>query len=168
MYGDADIIADQFMMGAFGIFALEGMALGKPVLTYLDEQHLQRPVYDHPLVNTTPENLPRVLAALIASPELRLRLGAAGRASVVRYQSFDAMAAVWTNIYRHLWWGTPLSLESTAPFDAARGTRSTTEDPLREDFWPVQVSDLMAVITGAIARVDQAKRSSPGTIGSES
>jgi len=143
LYADADIVADQFIMGAFGIFALEGLALGKPVLTYLDEQHLQRSVYSHPIVNTTPENLEQVLAVLLAIPELRQRIGAASRASIERYQSFDAISQLWTRIYRHVWWNEPLDLTTTATFDPARRPRSLTEDPAEEEFWPVDVSDLM-------------------------
>jgi glycosyltransferase involved in cell wall biosynthesis len=153
LYRDADIIADQFIGGAYGIFALEGMALGKPVLTYLDEEHLRRPVFNHPLVNTTLENMKQVLAVLLAVPELRRRLGAAGRASVVRYQSFDAIADVWMHIYEHVWWGKPLDLESTVPFDPRRITRSLTENPDDPAFWPVDVSDLMDGIRAALLRV---------------
>ncbi|HEV7765977.1 MAG TPA: glycosyltransferase [Thermoanaerobaculia bacterium] len=153
MYGDADIIADQFIMGAFGIFALEGMALGKPVLTYLDEPHLQDSTYSHPLVNTTLENMTRVLAVLHAVPELRRRIGLASRASVERYQSFAALAEVWTRIYRHVWWRQPLDLESTAPYDPRRPTRALAEDPTDPAFWPVPVDDLMQEIRAAVDRV---------------
>lgn len=153
LYADADIIADQFIMGAFGIFALEGMALGKPVLTYLDEEHLRRPVYSHPLINTTPERIAEVLAVLHAVPELRARVGAASRASVEKYQSFDAVADVWTRIYRHVWWGEPLHLESTAPFDPTRTARVSTEDPAEAAFWPVPVSDLMPQIETVLRRI---------------
>jgi glycosyltransferase involved in cell wall biosynthesis len=153
LYVDADIVADQFIIGAFGIFALEGMALGKPVLTYLDETHLQRPVYSHPLVNTTPENMLEVLAVLHAVPELRVRIGNASRASVVRYQSFDALAQVWTRVYRHVWWGEPLDLAATPPFDPARKARSLSEDPSQAEFWPVDVSDLMDDVRDALRRL---------------
>lgn len=166
MYVDADIVADQFIMGAFGIFALEGLALGKPVLTYLDEQHLQRPIFSHPLVNTTPENMIEVLAALHSVPELRARIGEASRASVVRYQSFDALAQVWTRIYRHVWWREPLGLESTAPFDPARTARSLSEDPNCAEFWPVSVDDLMPRIEEAVKRIRAAHHPDSSAIGS--
>lgn len=153
MYVDADIVADQFIIGAYGIFALEGMALGKPVLTYLDEEHLRRPIYNHPLIHTTPENVIEVLAALHAVPELRARIGAASRASVVRYQSFDALAQVWTRVYRHVWWREPLNLASTPPFDPSRGGRSLSEDVSDPAFWPVRVDDLMPRIDEAVGRL---------------
>lgn len=169
MYVDADIVADQFMMGAFGVFALEGMALGKPVLSYLDYEHLQRPICNHPLVNTTPENILEVLAVLHALPELRVRIGTASRASVVRYQSIDALGQVLARVYRHIWWREPLELESTPPFDPARVARALSEDPGRAEFWPVLVDDLMPRITEAVRRVRAATRndSHPTTMPSE-
>jgi len=143
IYATADIIADQFCGGAFGAFALEGMAMGKPVLTYLDEEHLLDPRFNLPIVNTNPENIERVLGVLMKLPALRERLGRAGRQAVERYQSVEAMAEVWRVIYEHVWWGKPLDLAQTAHFSAERWPRSLTEDPADPDFWPVPVDDLL-------------------------
>lgn len=151
-YRQADIIADQFCIGAFGMFALEGLALGKPVLTYLDQEHLADPLFNLPLVNTNADNLDQVLAVLLQVPVLRERLGKAGRIAVERYQSVTALAEVWNHIYRHVWWGDPLDLEKTRHFSADRKSRSFTEDPSRADFWPVPVDDLMPAIHAALCR----------------
>ncbi|HWW59948.1 MAG TPA: hypothetical protein VN181_01145, partial [Thermoanaerobaculia bacterium] len=65
-----------------------------------------------------------------------------------------AMAAVWTRIYRHLWFREPLQFEGTPMFDSTRGTRAFTEDPSREEFWPVPVADLMPQICAALQQLD--------------
>jgi len=161
LYSQADIIADQFCMGAFGMFALEGLALGKPVLTYLDQQTLSDPVFNLPIVNTNPDNLERVLAVLLQVPELRLRLGRAGRAAVERYQSIGALAEVWSQLYRHVWWGEPLQLEKTRHFSNERGSRSFNENPGCVEFWPVPVEDLMPQIRVALERLGQPAFSEP-------
>ncbi|HEX8152309.1 MAG TPA: hypothetical protein VF698_04245 [Thermoanaerobaculia bacterium] len=150
IYAGADVVADQFIIGAFGTFALEGLALGKPVLTYLDEHHRRDPVFNLPIVHTTLENMDAVLAALLAVPELRARLGAASREAVVRYQSIDALAEVWDQLYRRAWWGTPLRLAQTRHFQ--RRARSMSEDPREAEFWPVDVGDLLPRIREAISR----------------
>jgi hypothetical protein len=93
---------------------------------------------------------------------LRARIGKASRASVVRYQSFDALAQVWTRVYRHIWWREPLALESTPPYDPARTARSLSENPAEAEFWPVPVDDLIPQIVAAV------NRSRAGEIGSES
>lgn len=152
-YAKADIIADQFCMGAYGMFALEGLALGKTVLTYLDQEHLGDPVFNLPIVNANPDNLVRVLAVLLQVPELRSRIGNAGRAAVVRYQSIPALAEVWSQLYRHVWWREPLQLEKTKHFSSERKPRSYTEDPALAEFWPVPVKDLMPKIHASLAKV---------------
>lgn len=157
-YQKADIIADQFCIGSFGVFATEGLALGKPVLTYLDQEHLGDPVFNLPVVNTNPENMTRVLAVLLQVPVLRERLSRIGRASVETYQSIPALAEVWDRIYRHVWWGASLDLQTTTHFSPERKPRAYTEDPSRADFWPVPVDDLMLEIHEALAKLGAAGR----------
>jgi len=152
LYKQADVIADQFCIGTIGVFALEAMALGKPVMAYIDHQHLGDPIFNHPVVNTNPENLTQVLAVLVQVPALGERLGRAGRLSVEMYQSIPALAEVWGRIYRHVWWGAPLNLETTKHFSLERKSRSFSEDPSRPDFWPVPVADLMPEILAALER----------------
>jgi len=151
MYANADIIADQFCGGAFGSFALEGMALGKPVLTYLDQEHLGDPVFNVPIVNANGENLAAVLAVLVASSVLRDRLGAASRAAVETYHSVEAMAEVWKVIHDHVWWDRSLELSHTRHFSPSRVVRSFSEDPAEAEFWPVNVTDLREEIDAALA-----------------
>lgn len=155
IYASADLIADQFCIGSFGMFAMEGLALGKPVLAYLDEEHLGDPVFNLPIVNTTPENLTCVLAVLLQLPILRERLGRAGRAAVQSYQSLSAQAEIWSRIYRHVWWNARLELDTTAVFGLDRQPRSFCENPANPDFWPVDVSDLQ---TGINESLEQLRR----------
>ncbi len=42
-YQRADMIADQFLIGAYALFAIEGMALGKPVLCHLERAVCRAP-----------------------------------------------------------------------------------------------------------------------------
>ena len=41
-YRDADIVVDQLNAGWYGLFAIECMALGKPVVTYLHDEAVRR------------------------------------------------------------------------------------------------------------------------------
>ncbi len=153
VYLQADVIAEQFCLGVMSKFALEGLALGKPVLTYLDQEMLGDPAFNLPVVNTNPENLTRVLGVLLLVPELRTRLGRAGREAVERYQSIPALAEVWGRIHRHLWFGDPLDLEQTRIFSPERRPRSFSEDPAEAEFWPVETQDLQPKIQAALQRV---------------
>ena len=167
IYRRADIIADQFIMGAYGVFALECLALGKPVLTYLDHDHLSNPLFNLPIVNTNKFNLTRVLGVLLQIPELRSRLGTEGRAAVVKYQSLEVIGELNKVIYDHLWWNKPLALENTAHFDPRRIARSFTEDPKIEEFWPVPVGDLMQNILDVLRTIQSDCVESSWFIGSD-
>ncbi len=166
LYAQADILADQFCIGAWGAFAQEGLALGKPVLTYLDQEHLGDPAFNLPIVNTNPTNIEQVLAVLIRVPELRERLGRAGRTSVERYQSPEAIGDVWRQIYRHVWWKSILELEKTEHFNPSRTSRAFTEDPADPAFWPVPVDDLIPMIAAALQAASFSVRREEGFIDS--
>lgn len=145
IYASADIVADQFCIGAFGGFALEGLALGKPVIAYLDQEHLADPAFNLPIVNATPENLEEVLRMLVESRELRERLGAAGRKAVERYQSLEAIASLRRVLHEHVWWGAALDVSRTVHFSPERKSRSFTEDPRDPLFWPIDVAEILTV-----------------------
>lgn len=157
LYAQADIVADQFCMGTFGCFAMECMALGKPVVSYSDQEELGLPQFNLPLINGTRDNLDEVFAVLQRLPELRRRIGNASRAAAEKYLSFPALAEVWTRIYDHVWWGKPLDLQNTAIFDSERPARPFTEDPARPEFWPVDVADLMPRIQATVEDVRAAR-----------
>jgi glycosyltransferase involved in cell wall biosynthesis len=82
-YRRADVIVDQLNAGWYGVFAIEAMALGKPVVTFLHEEAVRRteeafgmPV---PIVGASKETLADALRPLVESAEERRRVGAASR-----------------------------------------------------------------------------------------
>lgn len=92
-----DVLADQFISYGYAMSAIEGMALGLPILCNLDDIYYTRVFRRYafldecPAVSTTPELLADDLRALIRNPALREQLGRAGRAYVEKYHS-DRMA----------------------------------------------------------------------------
>jgi glycosyltransferase involved in cell wall biosynthesis len=107
LYEQADVVAAEFVMGLFGLFGMEAMALGKPVLAYVRADAVEHGRYfvDSPVVNTPPEKLEENLRRLATDPALRRRLGEQGRAFVERYNSYRAIGGFYDRLYRHLWWG---------------------------------------------------------------
>jgi glycosyltransferase involved in cell wall biosynthesis len=104
-YEQADVIADQFLIGAYALFAIEGMALGKPVLCYLNERFApHHPEWaECPILSTTPETIGANLRRLAAEPELRGELGRRGPPYADKYHSLRAVGAQLDGIYRELW-----------------------------------------------------------------
>jgi glycosyltransferase involved in cell wall biosynthesis len=90
----ADIAIDQLKIGWYGGFAVEAMALGKPVLCHVqDESPGDNPFgRELGLVRTTATSLVDDLIALIEDPERRRQAGAAGRAFVERHHDPRAVA----------------------------------------------------------------------------
>ena len=95
-YRRADIVVDQLNAGWYGLFAIEAMALGKPVLTFLHDEAVARTEaalgLRVPIVNVTKETLRDRLAELVADPERRRRIGAESRAYVERVHDIERIA----------------------------------------------------------------------------
>jgi glycosyltransferase involved in cell wall biosynthesis len=95
-YRRADVIVDQLNAGWYGVFAIEAMALGKPVVTFLHEEAVRRTEaafeVEVPIVRTTRETLVAALRPLAASPEERRRVGEASRAYVERVHDLERVA----------------------------------------------------------------------------
>jgi len=93
-FGAADVIVDQLRLGWYGGLAVEGMALGRPVLASIREGDPADNPFGAalPVVRTGAERLRDDLRALLADPERRVRLGAEGRAFVERHHDPRAVA----------------------------------------------------------------------------
>jgi glycosyltransferase involved in cell wall biosynthesis len=105
-YARADIVVDQLRAGWHGVFALESMALGKPVVTHLKADVVDRSAEGFgirvPIVPATAETLVDSLRPLVAQPALRREIGAAGRAYVEQVHDIDRVADRLLDVYRSL------------------------------------------------------------------
>jgi len=106
LYRDADIVVDQLNAGWYGIFAIEAMALGKPVLTFLHDEAVRRTeeafATEVPVVAVTKASLRDHLADLARDPEERARIGAASRAYVELVHDADRIADRLIEIYSRI------------------------------------------------------------------
>jgi glycosyltransferase involved in cell wall biosynthesis len=118
-YARADIVADQFLIGAYALFAIEGMALGKPVVCYLNDRFRpwHREWEEAPIVSASPDELEDALRRLVLDADLRRRLGEQGPQYVRRYHSLEAVGRRLDAVYRSLWdrAATDPSLSRTRP-----------------------------------------------------
>jgi glycosyltransferase involved in cell wall biosynthesis len=105
-YERADIVVDQLNAGWYGIFALEAMALGKPVLSYLRPEAVQETEralgVEVPVVPVTTQTLRDRVGELATSAEERRRIGASSRAYVERVHDADRGADRLIAIYESL------------------------------------------------------------------
>jgi glycosyltransferase involved in cell wall biosynthesis len=105
-YKEADIVVDQLLRDWHGVFSIESMALGKPVVTSLDEDAVRQTEeafgVQVPIVRATKDDLVEKLRPLVESFEERKRLGAAGRAYVERVHDIERMTDRLLDIYARL------------------------------------------------------------------
>jgi glycosyltransferase involved in cell wall biosynthesis len=105
-YARADIVVDQLHAGWHGVFALEAMALGKPVVGHLAPDVVERSAAAFgvrvPIVCANADTLADALRPLVADAALRRELGTQGRAYVERVHDSDRMADRLLDIYRSL------------------------------------------------------------------
>jgi hypothetical protein len=105
-YRAADIVVDQLIAGWYGVFAIEAMALGKPVVTFLHDEAVRRTEkafgVEVPVVSATGETLVERLRPLAEDAAERRRVGAASRAYVERVHDADAVADRLLDVYARL------------------------------------------------------------------
>jgi glycosyltransferase involved in cell wall biosynthesis len=106
LYRDADIVVDQLNAGWYGLFAIECMALGKPVVTFLHAEAVRRTEealgVEVPLVSATAETLRERLRPLVADAAERRHVGAASRAYVERVHDVEQIADRLLDVYARL------------------------------------------------------------------
>jgi glycosyltransferase involved in cell wall biosynthesis len=105
-YRNADLVVDQLNAGWYGMFAIETMALGKPVVAFLHEEATRRTEEAFgvkvPIVHATKETLPDVLERLVSDPDELRRIGAASRAYVEQVHDLSAIADRLLDLYAGL------------------------------------------------------------------
>lgn len=102
-YQKADIIADQFIIGWHGYFAVEAMALGKPVLCYIRKKEYLPYGNDCPIVNTTPDTLYENLLSLVTDHNKRQTIGKNSRVYAENIFSLQAVGKRLSDIYQEIW-----------------------------------------------------------------
>ncbi len=95
-----DIFLDQFVLGHYGVAAIEAMALGKPVLGYIKESAIKK-YPGLPIVNTVQEEIADRIKELLKEPDLLEELGKRGRRYVEERHDSIKLAKLLVNVYRY-------------------------------------------------------------------
>ena len=102
---DADIVVDQLVIGWYGMFGVEAMAHGRPVICYLREDLCSLFKFagvmdpeDPPVLNTNYGSIYEQLKLLVESKDIRLTLGARGRQYIEKWHSTEALGKIFDRI----------------------------------------------------------------------
>lgn len=105
----ADVVADQLVIGWYAMFALEGMAMGKPVICYLrsDLKNLYTAdglieVDELPFVEASLFSVKEVIRDLVIHRENLVAIGKRSRDYVVKHHSLEAIGKTFDQINRGL------------------------------------------------------------------
>lgn len=104
LYRSADLAIDQVLAGWYGGFAVEMMAMGKPVACYIREQDMkfvpQAMKDDMPILNIDPGRLVDDLAAMFEKRATWHDVGRQSRRYVERWHNPDRIAQAMLDAYR--------------------------------------------------------------------
>ncbi|MEO0173085.1 MAG: hypothetical protein ABIL13_07560 [candidate division WOR-3 bacterium] len=104
---ESDIVADQFVIGWYAMFAIEGMAMGKPVLCYLREDLLE--LYrnvglldkdEPPIINCRINQIYDKLKWIMENREILDEIGEKGRKYVLKHHSIESMSKIFRDCIR--------------------------------------------------------------------
>jgi glycosyltransferase involved in cell wall biosynthesis len=106
---DVDIVADQLIIGWYAMFALEAMAMQKPILCYLrpdlEELYLNAGLIqpgEIPILRCTPQNVKEVLRSLAQQPAPIDEIGRLSRKFVLKHHSLQAVGREFDRINRSI------------------------------------------------------------------
>ncbi|MBT9585627.1 hypothetical protein IV102_19960 [bacterium] len=103
LYSASDVVADDFGAGWFGSIVVEALSIGRPVVTYVDEQVMSQLYPYHPLVNARlPDEIAAALVHLSQQPHLRQELGLKGRQWVEEFHSYDGAGKIYSRRFDEL------------------------------------------------------------------
>lgn len=104
-----DVVVDQLIIGWYAMFAIEGMAMGKPVVCNLRPDLVDLYVTENllledeiPLIHATPRTIKDVLLWCIKNRDKLKDIGMRGPQYVRRHHSIEAVGAVFNRINRSI------------------------------------------------------------------
>ena len=103
IYQGCDIVIDQFIVGGIGTLAFEAFGYGKPLVSYVLQDVIDRDMPDCPVWNATIDNLADKLEYLICQPKLRLELGRKGVEFVKQHLDYENIQNEVIRLYENLW-----------------------------------------------------------------
>jgi glycosyltransferase involved in cell wall biosynthesis len=122
---NADIAVDQLLTG-YGLFAVEAMAAGLPVISNLrwmpPEMRSAPSLKAAPIVDAGEADVADRLRELVTDADRRRRLGEQSRRFALDYHSYEATRRVWVALVEHVYGGAPLP-PGLAPLSVASSVR---------------------------------------------
>ncbi len=109
----SDILVELLVSG-YGLSAIEGMALGKPVISSFQGDTRALKYYSYldecPIVQADMGSVYEKLKWLVENPAARREIGGRSRRYVEKYHSYLSQQILWGEVYRKIWHGEEVDL----------------------------------------------------------
>ncbi|MDO7976080.1 glycosyltransferase [Oceanotoga teriensis] len=102
IYKKADLIIDQILLGSYGVFAVESMAMGKPVICWISDYMKEKYPDDLPLIIANPDTIQNKIEYIIKNKELLNDISRKSRKYVEKYHDMDIVSEDILDYYYHL------------------------------------------------------------------
>jgi len=109
LMANVDVVVDQLVVGWYGMFAVEAMALGKPVLCNIDKNLENLFIFEGiikknnlPVIKCNYDNIKETLKQLIGKKQRLNDIGEKSRSFVMKYHSLNKMGEVFDQINKKI------------------------------------------------------------------
>lgn len=98
----SDIVIDQLRIGSYGFVAIEGMAFGKPVISFIRPDLVTTFPSGLPICNANPLTIKEKLRDLLLNPVKRYDLGQKGRQYAMQFHDIHKQVEKYIRIYQSI------------------------------------------------------------------
>lgn len=99
---NSDLIIDQMLVGFYGLFSIESMAMGKPVVCYIRPDIYEKLPTDMPVINADPDTLYTVLKDILSAPSKLIEIGKKSREYIEQYHNAEKTAKIYYDLLEKL------------------------------------------------------------------
>ncbi len=78
-YEKADLVIDQILLGGHGVFAVEAMAMGKPVICWISDFMKEKYPKELPIISANPDNIKEKIEYILNNRDMLSGIGKKGR-----------------------------------------------------------------------------------------
>lgn len=98
-----DLYIDQLISGNYGMAAMEAMAFGKPVISYMKDSVLINEFpNDCPIVNANPSNIESVIHSILSNKSILAETGVKSRNYILKYHEINTVIPILLDTYSNI------------------------------------------------------------------
>lgn len=102
IYEQADLIIDQILTGSYGVFAVESMAIGKPVICWISNFMKEKYPKELPIICANPDNIKQKIEYVIKNKDILKGIGVKSRLYAEEHHDMNKISKDILKIYNKI------------------------------------------------------------------